>query len=255
MNKMKKRLTGLFLALVMLTTMLLAIPVSAMVTELTDEEKSALAQSAEAYVANVYVMDDAALEEVKSYGNFYEIMATTWMDNREELGDFVEIMSSSVDYAEENVYITMMTKFANYDAEVLLYFDETASQPMNYVINTQYSLGEKMKQAGVNTIAGILIVFVILLFLAFLISLFKFVNPDARKKKNAAPAPAAAPAPKKAAPAPVVETVDVASNDEEIIAVIAAAIAAAEADGTMSGDGYVVRSIKRVGNTRGWKRA
>ena len=255
MKNMKKRLTGLFLALVMLMTMLMAIPVSAAVKELSDEEKAGLADSASSYVASVYAMDDASLEGIKAYGNFYEVLANTWMDSREELGDFVEVLSTSVDATEEQIYVTLMTKFTNYDAEVIMYFDESATEPVNFVMNTQYSMGEKIAQAGVNTVTGILIVFVILLFLAFLISLFKYVNPAARKKK-AAPAPAPVQqASKKAAPAPVVETVDVASNDEEIIAVIAAAIAAAEADGTATGDSYVVRSIKRVGNTRSWKRA
>lgn len=254
MNNMKKRLTGLFLVLVMLMTMLVAIPVSAAVTELSDDEKAALADSAATYVATVYTMDDASLEGLKAYGNFYEVLASTWMENRTELGEFVEVTSTSVDATEDNIYVTMMTKFTKYDSEVIMYFDSSATEPVNFVMNTQYSLGEKMAQAGVNTITGILIVFLILLFLAFLISLFKYVNPDARRPKKAAPAPAA-PAPKKAAPAPVVETVDVASDDEEIIAVIAAAIAAAEADGTATGDSYVVRSIKRVGNTRSWKRA
>ncbi|MCQ2500839.1 MAG: OadG family protein [Lachnospiraceae bacterium] len=269
MKNMKKRLTGLFVTLVMLMTMLMAVPVSASLADFSEEEKLAIRQSAESYLSSVFVMDDTQLEGLKEYGNFYEIMGNALLDSREELGDFVELevvnqkdvdnkgaepQYSTIDETEENIYVTLMAKFTNYDAEVIMSFDETASTPVNFVMNTQYSLGEKMAQAGVNTITGILIVFIILLFLAFLISLFKYVNPAARKKK-AAPAPAAAPAPKKAAPAPVVETVDVASNDEEIIAVIAAAIAAAEADGTATGDSYVVRSIKRVGNTRSWKRA
>ncbi len=255
MKNMKKRLTGLFLTLAMLMTMLLAVPVSAATAELSAEEEAVLAESASQYVAQVYVMDDASLEGLKSYGSFYEILADGWMSSRDELGEFVEILSSEVDYTSDNVYVTMMTRFTNYDAEVIMYFDDTASEPMNFAMNTQYSMGEKMAQAGVNFVTGILIVFFILLFLAFLISLFKYVNPDARKKKKAAAEPAPAAAPKKEAPAPVVETVDPASNDEEIIAVIAAAIAAAEADGTATGDSYVVRSIRRVGNTRSWKRA
>ncbi|MCQ2509672.1 MAG: OadG family protein [Lachnospiraceae bacterium] len=255
MKNMRKRLTGLFLTLVMLMTMLMAVPVSAAVKELSDEEKTALEMSAAQYITTVYSMDDATLEGLKEYGNFYQVVATTWEESREEVGDFVEIMSTSVGETEDNIYVTMMTKFTNYDAEVIMHFDSQATEPVNFVMNTQYSMGEKIAQAGVNTVTGILIVFVILLFLAFLISLFKYVNPAARKKK-AAPAPAPVQqASKKAAPAPVVETVDVASNDEEIIAVIAAAIAAAEADGTATGDSYVVRSIKRVGNTRSWKRA
>ncbi len=254
MKNMKKRLTGLFLTVVMLMTMLIAIPVFAASTGLTEEEEASLAESASSYVAQVYTMDDASLEELKTYGDFYEILVDAWQESREELGEYVGIESTSVAATDDNVYVTMMTEFTNYEAEVIMYFDTTASTPMNFAMNTQYSLGEKMAQAGVNFITGILIVFFILLFLAFLISLFKYVNPDARKKKQAAAA-APAPAPKASAPAPVVETVDAASDDEEIIAVIAAAIAAAEADGTATGDSYVVRSIRRVGNTRGWNRA
>ena len=44
-------------------------------------------------------------------------------------------------------------------------------------------------------------------------------------------------------------------DDLEIVAVIAAAIAAAEADlGPSSGDGYVVRSIRKVSSRNQWKR-
>ena len=57
----------------------------------------------------------------------------------------------------------------------------------------------------------------------------------------AAPAPKAAPAPAAVA-APVVEE---ASNDDELAAVISAAIAAYEAEAGGSTDGFVVRSIKR----------
>ena len=58
---------------------------------------------------------------------------------------------------------------------------------------------------------------------------------------GAASAPkAAAPAPKAAPAAPVVEAA--AADDSELIAVIAAAIAAAEGTST---DGFIVRSIKR----------
>ena len=54
-------------------------------------------------------------------------------------------------------------------------------------------------------------------------------------------APKAAPAPAAVA-APVVEE---ASNDDELAAVISAAIAAYEAEAGGSTDGFVVRSIKR----------
>lgn len=94
-------------------------------------------------------------------------------------------------------------------------------------------------------------VFAVLILLAFIISLFKYVsvfeNRGKAKKGEAekSAAPAAAPAPAApAAPAP--------ADDLQLVAVITAAIAAAE--GTTSTDGFVVRSIKRRSNNK-WKKA
>ena len=64
------------------------------------------------------------------------------------------------------------------------------------------------------------------------------------EEAGAASAPAAAPA----APAPAAvaaPVVEEASNDDELAAVISAAIAAYEAEAGGSTDGFVVRSIKR----------
>lgn len=102
-----------------------------------------------------------------------------------------------------------------------------------------------------NTLMGIGIVFLVLLFLSFLIGQFKHIGKleESMAKKDAAPAAktAAVPAAPVAAPAPAEETVD----DGELIAVIAAAIAAAEGTTT---DGFVVRSIKKS-NRNKWQRA
>ena len=79
--------------------------------------------------------------------------------------------------------------------------------------------------------------FVVLIFISFIISLFEKIPALEAKfrKKEAAPA---APAPAAAAePVPAAR-----ADDSELIAVIAAAIAAAEGTTT---DGFVVRSIKR----------
>lgn len=90
---------------------------------------------------------------------------------------------------------------------------------------------------------GVGIVFIILIFLSCLISLFKYVGKlsgegKKEEKKASAPAPAAA---------PVVEETD----DLELVAVIAAAIAAAENTST---DSFVVRSIKKVNKSK-WRNA
>lgn len=109
------------------------------------------------------------------------------------------------------------------------------------------SMSSKMATAGMNTLMGVVIVFLMLLGLSALIYCFKFVNAAVNKKaKTAVEAKKAVPAPA-AAPAVQEELVD----DGELVAVIAAAIAASENTST---DSFVVRSIKRVKSNK-WQRA
>ena len=68
--------------------------------------------------------------------------------------------------------------------------------------------------------------------------------PYLEQTEKAKNAPVQEPAPvQPAAPVPVVQDVAPQQDDTELIAVIAAAIAAAE--GTPAADGFVVRSIRR----------
>ena len=116
------------------------------------------------------------------------------------------------------------------------------------------SIEDAMAEAGVNTIIGISVVFMALLFISFIISLFKYVNKfeqmlaNRKANKNAAPAPVPA-----ATPAPVAVPVE-ETYDLELIAVITAAIHAyEEAQGNVVGGDLVVRSIKKRNNR--WQNA
>lgn len=115
------------------------------------------------------------------------------------------------------------------------------------------SIEDAMAEAAVNTVIGITVVFLALLFISFVISLFKYINKFEQKladKKagKAAPAPQQAPA-----PAPVVEA-EPETDDLELIAVITAAIHAyEEAQGNSVTGDLVVRSIKKR-NSR-WQNA
>jgi len=115
------------------------------------------------------------------------------------------------------------------------------------------SIEDAMAEAAVNTVIGISVVFLALLFISFVISLFKYINKFEQKLANkkagkAAPAPQPAPA-----PAPVVEAAP-ETDDLELIAVITAAIHAyEEAQGNSVTGDLVVRSIKKR-NSR-WQNA
>ena len=99
-----------------------------------------------------------------------------------------------------------------------------------------YSLGATMTNAAMNTAMGMGTVFVMLIIISLIISCFTLINKAQKKAENkkAANAPAVSVA------APVVEAPQ--TDDLELVAVIAAAIAAATGSST---DDFVVRSIKR----------
>ena len=116
------------------------------------------------------------------------------------------------------------------------------------------SIEDAMAEAKVNNIIGINVVFLALLFISFVISLFKYINKFeqklADKKAGKAPAPKAEPT---QAPAPVVEAAP-ETDDLELIAVITAAIHAyEEAQGNVVEGDLVVRSIKKRNNR--WQNA
>lgn len=103
-------------------------------------------------------------------------------------------------------------------------------------VSSHYSTGEILSKAGLNTLLGMGTVFVMLVVMSLIISLFKFI-PDIQKKmmkKHNGAIP-------EEKVAPVVEEEE-EEDDLELVAVIAAAIAAYEGTST---DDFVVRSIKR----------
>lgn len=121
--------------------------------------------------------------------------------------------------------------------------------PEEMVVSAVYSKTELMKQAGMNTLLGMGTVFIVLIFISFIISLFKFLPAlfakkpkieDLKKEESKPAAPA-----KAATPAPAGNLM----NDAELVAVITAAIYAAEGqagNGAVSKDKLVVRSIRRA---------
>ena len=106
-----------------------------------------------------------------------------------------------------------------------------------------------LQRAGLNTLMGLGIVFAMLLFLTFVISLFRFIGKAEEKPQTEVedlPTPVQnqiqMQKPLKAAQPAKTEI-----DDRELVAVIAAAIAAYEGTST---DGFVVRSIRRADRRR-----
>lgn len=142
------------------------------------------------------------------------------------------------------------------NAEVeLIFTNDMFCRLISCSMNTEYSMGELMGRAGLNTLLGMGTVFAVLILISLIIGLFVYIPKiqDAFTKKTKVQESKEA----EAAPAPVVETAAVTESPEladdlELVAVISAAIAASQ--GATSTDGLVVRSIKRAGKGR-WQRA
>ena len=115
------------------------------------------------------------------------------------------------------------------------------------------SIEDAMAEAAVNTVIGISVVFLALLFISFVISLFKYINLFEKKLADKKAGVTATPAPAASAPAPVAAE-EIPADDLELIAVITAAIHAyEEAQGNVVEGDLVVRSIKKRNNR--WQNA
>lgn len=265
---MKQNIKRIWLALCMAVCMFALAGCSS--AEETTEEidpsiQMSLQQGTQQYLDLFASMTDSDMEQYmaaseKNKDSVMQSALNSWKSVKDDLGALVSSDTAVVEAVDDGYAARIHAVFEKREAEFSLIVDEDLSVISSITISPEYTTGEKMTKAGMNTLMGMGVVFIVLIFISWLISMFKYINVFEQKLKNkqtaAAPAPAPAapkaapapaPAPVPAAPAPVVEEV---SDDTELISVIAAAIAASE--GKEKAEGLVVRSIKRVPN-RNWK--
>ena len=218
-------------------------------------DRASLESYAQQSIEMIVTMDDAQAEEIlhpssilSKYQDSMVASVQSWVDAKEELGAYKQILAQDIE-VDDDIVIKTDCEFENGESVVTttLSLDDLSLVSMEFA-TAEKTMGQKMEEAVLNTLMGVCVVFAMLFFLSFLISQFKHISKleEGFKKKNAPAAPAPAPV---AAPAPVEEEEVV--DDGELIAVIAAAIAAAEGTST---DGFVVRSIKKS-NRNKWQRA
>ena len=224
-------------------------------SEKKEYDTAVLSQYADFIVQNFSSMSDENLESfaemseleleltllntgVPISGDSFLSMIEAWEAGKKDCGEFVSIGDYEVTVSNEGVTLTADAEFTERNGSLSFAFDKEENME-SLTVNADYSTGEILKKAGLNTVLGMGTVFVVLIFLSFIISLFGFIPAIEKKFKKGAKEEAAKPAAPAPAPAPVVEE---STDDAELVAVIAAAIAAAEGTST---DGFVVRSIKR----------
>ncbi len=217
----------------------------------TEDEVANYKSAAETLISQIAGFSDEEIENYLAQDDaFTTATMESWKSVKDELGAYSSIVSQDVEKDGDVVTISTVAQFEKAKADVVLMLDLGQQMYTSMTYSVQYSLAANMQRAGMNTLMGIGIVFLMLLFLSFVIGLFKYIEKfqNVGKKKAAEEAPKA-----EEAPAPAIAQSEAAdedfADDLELVAVISAAIAAYE---NTSGDSFVVRSIKKSNK---WHRA
>ncbi len=260
---MKKRVS----ILVCLIMSLFLISGCAAKEEPIDYDKEVVDQTIEFVIECGEGMDDESWADWESYSEFlqnYQLIqmglpldpeafnaaVDSWKAGVEECGAYEGHGDYVYEAESDGLEVSMDVQFAERDAEVIFAFDQNLYLE-TLTVNARFGTGEILSKAGMNTILGMGIVFVVLILMCFIIYLFRFIPVlQERFSKKSPEGAEAAVQEEEAVPVPVVSGVepDNTGNDDELIAVISAAIAAAEEDSTASAEdtgGFVVRSIRR----------
>lgn len=174
-------------------------------------------------------------------GENFLTMIDAWNAGEDECGTFVDYSEYTMETTNEGVTLSTEAQFEEKNGTI----DFTFDQDMNLesiTVGAHYSMGEILQKAALNTILGMGTVFVVLIFISFIISLFKLIPVIEKKFRKSPASDAVSPSREAPAASEVPAAVDDETDDTELVAVISAAIAAAEGTST---DGFIVRSIKR----------
>lgn len=210
--------------------------------ELATEEKASLTQYG------------FTMEQLDAYSKWVEVTdefgtCAAFADVASEDSQFdpsnVDTSSFTVTKSGETLTTDLTLTFGEKEVIFQTVYDYYSMNVTGYTIEPIYTLGEKMNKAGMNTLISISIVFCVLILISLIIYAFNiFPYLEKKKKEKAAQSQPAAPVVEPVAPVQPVAAPQVVdeTDDAELIAVIAAAIAASEGTST---SGFVVRSINR----------
>lgn len=187
----------------------------------------------------------AQTEAEQDFIAVFKTAKESWSKAEPELGEIVDMSQVDVNADDKNITAIVHITGEKKTAEVEIIFDKRMN-PTSITTNVYRTTSENMTNAALNTLLGMGTVFVVLIFICILISLFKYIGEfekNAKNKKQEASTSKAGIAADNAV-AQIVQNEE-AADDLELIAVISAAIAAYESANGGSSEGYQVRSIKR----------
>lgn len=188
---------------------------------------------------DIYVVGNSMLSGIVSFNDTFGVIGKI---------ESVESVKSEVSSEEIGVVITVVGENGKKADAEFIFANDIFLTLESITLNQEQTTGELVMKAVYDTIMGMGTVFIVLILISFIISAFALI-PKIQKKMESK---------KEAKRAGNNEAVDQTiaqiiekeelSDDTELVAVIAAAIAASE--GATSTDGFVVRSIRKANKSR-----
>lgn len=167
-------------------------------------------------------------------------LLSDWEETYPMLGKFQSFSDFSVDKTGKTLTTTLTLHYTDRDAKLVYVYTTYNMKVSSIHAEPVYTLGETMARAGLNTLMGICTVFIILILISLVIYAFRLIPYFQNKKKPKTDGPTTEELVAEAEKRYQQNASETA--DEELVAVISAAISAATGEST---DSFVVRSIKR----------
>lgn len=206
--------------------------------------------------ANINAFSENTFEEVEYLiSNQYNISVdgyaftsavTSFNSAADAMGAMTGVGTTTAEINDDEIiiYVEVFGEKKNAEAEIIL-SNDMFMELKSAALNPVSSMGDLMGRAALNTLIGMGTVFVVLILISLIISCFAFIPKlqakFADKKKEETKTTGIDNA---VTQITLQEESAEESDDMELVAVIAAAIAASE--GAASTDGFVVRSIRKV---------
>lgn len=206
--------------------------------------------------ANVNAFSQNTLEEIEYLvsnqynlsvdGYAFSTAITSFNSAADSIGTMTGVGETTGEISDDEiiVHVEVFGDKKNAEAEVIL-SNDMFMELKSAALNPVSSMGDLMGRAALNTLIGMGTVFVVLILISLIISCFSFIpkiqEKLTKKKKDESKTTGIDNA---VTQITLQEESVEESDDMELVAVIAAAIAASE--GAASTDGFVVRSIRKV---------
>ncbi len=227
-------------------------------TDVMTEEEMAAVEVADTYIGQVGMIVEQGAAAQFAEDEILGPVFASWESGMEELGSYVETTGHEVKFDGKEVIVNTAITGSALDpkgnartADVELIYNAKDFSIVTMTVNVNYTLGEKMTNAGLNTLLGMFTVFSVLILISFIIAAFALIPKIqamfAKKDKVSET--------EKAVDNTIAQIIEAEETDDtELIAVISAAIAAYEAANGGSADGVVIRSVRKV-NRNKWQNA